>query len=149
MFFWHKVWNRYSSPIRRAGSPQQPSSVPSIPNLTPAVFSIFTIALDTLTFRSSSAPVQPTQYSISTLLSSAIVFTSRPSAHAVLVKVVPRPGWSRVLKFLSASSAHSGSLVCSWLDCAACRLLYRFFRHISGRLVHRPGRLCSPISLRR
>src|SRR5512146_633401 len=99
--------------MRRAGSPQQLSSAPNMPKLIPAALKIFTIETLTLVFRSSSAPVHPTQYSKSRLLSSARVLTPNPSAQDVRVDVVPRHGWSRVLKLLRASCADAGTIVLS------------------------------------
>ncbi len=53
---------RYSFPIRRAGSPVQVSCDPRIANFTPAACMTRAIAWVDLRARSSSAPAQPTQY---------------------------------------------------------------------------------------
>jgi hypothetical protein len=51
----------YSAPIRRAGSPLQDSSGPSVANLTPAICMSFAKSYTTFLLRSSYAPAQPTQ----------------------------------------------------------------------------------------
>ncbi len=58
------IWNRYSLPARRAGSPLQVSCEPSTANGTSAWRSSWAMARTTRRLRSSNAPAQPTQYRI-------------------------------------------------------------------------------------
>ena len=58
------IWNRYSFPARRAGSPLHVSCVPSTANGTSAWRSSWAMARTTRRLRSSNAPAQPTQYRI-------------------------------------------------------------------------------------
>ncbi len=76
------VWNRYSFPMRRAGSPVHFSSAAKIANFTPAFCMRRANAVTTFRFRSSNEPAHPTQNRYSTSRpSSAIVGIPRPSAH--------------------------------------------------------------------
>src|SRR3954471_12592086 len=59
------VWKRYSLPGRRAGSPQQLSSLPSMANLTPASLNISVSERAMRWLRASNEPRQPTQYNTS------------------------------------------------------------------------------------
>ena len=55
------IWNRYSLPARRAGSPLHVSPAPRTTNGTSAWRSSWAMARTTLRLRSSNAPAQPTQ----------------------------------------------------------------------------------------
>ena len=56
-----RSWNRYSLPMRRAGSPLHRSSVPRMAKSTPAALRIFTTAVAMVFARSSKDAAQPTQ----------------------------------------------------------------------------------------
>ena len=71
MFCWACIWNRYSLPSRRTGSPVQDSAGPRTAKLTPAWCSRRASDWVVLRARSSRAPAQPTQNRYST--SSGIV----------------------------------------------------------------------------
>jgi hypothetical protein len=61
MFGIASIWNRYSLPLRRAGSPLHISLGPRIATSMPARLSSFAIACVTFLFLSSKLPAQPTQ----------------------------------------------------------------------------------------
>src|SRR5438034_8951934 len=71
---------RYSFPIRRAGSPLQVSSVPRIANETPAARRTCTSARATFWLRRSTDAAQPTKYSHSA--SGFSVYVGTPSSFA-------------------------------------------------------------------
>ena len=56
------IWNKYSLPDRRAGSPVQFSAGPRIAKSMPARCSNLAIAIVTFWFLSSKLPAHPTQY---------------------------------------------------------------------------------------
>ena len=70
MFWPARIWNTYSLPIRRAGSPVHDSSWPRIANETPAASRHVATARATRRLRSSNAAAQPTQYRTSSSSSS-------------------------------------------------------------------------------
>ena len=109
----------YSFPSRRAGSPVQRSSEPSVAKSTPAAFRILTSAWLVLRARGSVAPAQPTQsrYSTSRPPSSLISGTPSPSAHSIR-RSGPRPqGLPLVSSPLKAFVASCGKLdsIITWL----------------------------------
>ena len=55
------AWKTYSLPIRRAGSPVQPSRGPRIAKSTPAALSSFAVDCAARRARSSKLAAQPTQ----------------------------------------------------------------------------------------
>ena len=61
MFCWARVCQRYSLPMRRAGSPLQLSSGPRMPKRTPAAFITLAKAVATFGCAASNDPMQPTQ----------------------------------------------------------------------------------------
>src|SRR3954451_9258173 len=65
------IWNTYSLPIRRAGSPVHDSSWPKTAYLTPAAFKQVTTARATRRLRSSNEAAQPTQYRHSSSLTAS------------------------------------------------------------------------------
>ena len=76
MFWLANIWNRYSLPMRLAGSPVQVSSAPSTAKLTPALTKMDAMARVTSTPRSTKAPEHPTQNSTSASGFCAMVGTS-------------------------------------------------------------------------
>ena len=70
MFWPARIWNTYSLPIRRAGSPVHDSSWPRTANETPAASRQVATARATRRLRSSNAAAQPTQYRTSSASSS-------------------------------------------------------------------------------
>ena len=74
---------------------------------------IFAIDCAILMPLSSRASVQPTQYRISTLGSSANVLILRPRVQSVRFNVVPRQGWPRRSMLCKVALAVSGRIDCS------------------------------------
>ena len=61
MFCMASIWNTYSLPERRAGSPVHSSLGPRMAKSTPAWWSSLAVATATRLFRSSKDVAQPTQ----------------------------------------------------------------------------------------
>ena len=111
MFCCACIWNRYSLPSRRTGSPVHDSAGPRTAKLTPAWRSRRAIDCVVLRARSSSAPAHPTQKRYST--SSGIVpettgiSKSRLSVHSSRF-AAPRPQGSPRFSTLRSMSAGLG-----------------------------------------
>ncbi len=102
-------WNRYSWPMRRAGSPEHFSLRPMIAKSTPAVLRMVTTASVTFCARSSSDPAQPTKYRYSGLgLSLSVGTSARDLAHASrLLAAIPQ-GLDLFSRFVSVVLSSSG-----------------------------------------
>ena len=110
MFWLANIWNRYSLPMRLAGSPEHVSSAPNTAKLTPALTKIDAMARVTSTPRSTRDPEHPTQKSTSASGFSAMVGTSAiPSRHDSRVSVVPDHGCPRCSIDCMAAIAVSGA----------------------------------------
>ena len=135
-----RVWNRYSLPIRRAGSPVHSSRGPRIANDTPArCEQLRPPRLRSSFARSSNEPAHPTQYRYSGALSrSSITRTSSPSAQsarcacgmphglpAALEVAEHRPGLGREPRLAPSPGCGAGRRSCRRARCRpgtpACR----------------------------
>ena len=100
---------RYSFPIRRAGSPLHVSSVARIAKDVPAACRIFASAFATRWFRRSNDAAQPTKYRYSASGFSANVGTPRPDAQSPRVLAASPHGLPARSMFVIARWASGGA----------------------------------------